>query len=93
MTSRNFVIVTVVALIQISATCGNAASKDRVVTLYRNSAIDKNMRIHVATFDADEKQEYNYENCAVASGLFSKQPGVTVRYWCETGFYKRHSSY
>ena len=57
-------------------------------TLYRSSAVDANMRIHVATFDADEVSPYNQENCQLAADLFAKQTGVTVRYWCEQGRYR-----
>jgi hypothetical protein len=48
------------------------------------------MRIHVATFDADDNAggTYNQENCGVARALFQSQEGVTVNYWCEKGRYK-----
>ncbi|MDK9721247.1 MAG: hypothetical protein OEL53_08700 [Rhodospirillales bacterium] len=60
-----------------------------VYTLYRTSPLDPNMRIHMATFDADESSPtYNQENCQLAADLFTKQPGVTVRYWCEKGRYR-----
>ncbi len=63
-------------------------SEDSVYTLYRDSALDKSMRIHVATFDADASQAYNKENCEIARDLFEGQPGVTVTYWCEKGYYR-----
>ena len=64
-------------------------SEDSVYTLYRDSALDKSMRIHIATFDADESsQAYNKENCEIARDLFEGQPGVTVTYWCEKGYYR-----
>jgi len=46
------------------------------------------MRIHVATFDSDDGDKYNEENCRMAMELFQKQPGVKVRYWCEKGRYR-----
>jgi hypothetical protein len=52
-------------------------------TLYRNSPIDKNMRIHVASFDADEGAAHNRENCELAKGLFQAQPGTVTTFWCE----------
>jgi hypothetical protein len=52
--------------------CGNAAT----YTLYRNSVVLENARIHVATFDAAAAEQYNSENCRVASDLFQQQPGV-----------------
>lgn len=58
-------------------------------TLYRNSVPDVLMRIHVSTFDAADGEEYNQENCEIAASLFREQPGVSVRYWCEKGSYRR----
>lgn len=66
-----------------------AQSDAEVLTLYRNSALDATMRIHVATFDSVDGKDYNAENCAVAAGLFGGQDGVSVRYWCEPGRYRR----
>ena len=61
-----------------------------VFTLYRNSAVDKNMRVHVASFDvANGGDGYNDENCRIAAGLFQAQEGVTVRYWCEKGRFRK----
>jgi hypothetical protein len=59
---------------------GIKVSEDRVYTLYRSSVLGEDRRCHVATFDADEEQEYNRENCEIARGLFQNQPGVKVRY-------------
>jgi hypothetical protein len=58
-------------------------------TLYRNSTTNENMRIHVATFDAAEGNDYNSANCDIAKNLFASQDGVKVRYWCEKGGYKK----
>lgn len=67
-----------------------SSHEKNVVTLYRNSAFDSTMRIHVATFDATTNpRSYNSENCGIAAKLFQEQPGVSVRYWCEPGRYKR----
>lgn len=76
------------ALLGLASLAGCGGS-DGVYTLYRSSPIDANMRIHVATFDASDGHDYNNENCRLASDLFRTQPGVTVRYWCEKGRYKR----
>jgi hypothetical protein len=65
------------------------SSDDNTFTLYRNSVADSNMRIHVSTFDTNEKAEYNRENCDIASKLFGAQPGVKTKYWCEKGRYKK----
>lgn len=64
-----------------------AATDDEVFTLYRNSAFDATMRIHVATFDTDDGRDYNAQNCQIAADLFGEQDGVVVRYWCEPGRY------
>lgn len=62
---------------------------DDVYTLYRASPIGPSMRIHMATFDADgEGTSYNRDNCNLTANLFMKQPGVTVRYWCEPGKFR-----
>jgi hypothetical protein len=65
------------------------APADRAFTLYRNSVTDANMRLHVATFDAEEKEEYNRGNCDVAQQLFQSQPGVKTKFWCEKGYFRR----
>ena len=54
-----------------------------VYRLYRSSMAFKDARLHVATFDAEDGDEYNRENCDIARDLFVRQPGVMVRYWCE----------
>jgi len=57
-------------------------------TLYRTSAVDPMMRVHIATFDAEERSpSYNQENCWTAADLFMSQEGVSVRFWCEPGRY------
>jgi len=59
-----------------------------VFTLYRNSVLDRTMRVHVATFDTDNGARYNKENCVVAADLFQSQAGVDTRYWCELGRFR-----
>jgi hypothetical protein len=42
---------------------GNLLSSDgSVFVLYRNSVTDENMRLHVATFDATDGENYNRGN-------------------------------
>ena len=67
-------------------TACSVASGD-VYTLYRNSSTTggDSMRIHVATFDSKDGEDYNRENCDTARQLFVAQEGVIVRYWCEKG--------
>ncbi len=65
------------------------ASEDKVYTLYRSNPYLETMRVHVATFDADEKPSFNQENCETARALFQSQPDVKVRYWCEQGYFTK----
>lgn len=60
-----------------------------VFTLYRNSPVGAGFgeRFHIATFDANQSEGYNQENCFLARDLFQLQPGVGVDYWCEAGRY------
>lgn len=64
-------------------------------SLYRNTELFEDARLHVATFDAgyrdDEMKEYNRENCERARSLFQGQPGVKPRFWCEKGRFKEMS--
>ena len=75
-----------IALVLLSA-CG----ADSTYTLYRTSPVDNQslQRIHVATFDGYSDEAYNRENCQLAAKLFQGQQGVTVKYWCEKGRYKK----
>jgi hypothetical protein len=47
------------------------------------------MRLHVATFDANEQEEYNRENCEVAARLFAAQAGVKTKFFCEKGRFRK----
>lgn len=58
-------------------------------TLYRSGVNQPDNRFHVATFDATDGNEYNNGNCKIAQDLFQSQPGVTVRFWCEKGRFKK----
>jgi outer membrane biogenesis lipoprotein LolB len=78
-----------IASIVLSACSFGSTSDGQVSTLYRNSVTDENMRIHIATFDASEKEEYNRGNCGQAQLLFQNQPGVKTRFWCEKGRFKK----
>ena len=62
-----------------------ASANQTAATLYRNSVLNENARYHIATFDTNEGEAYNWENCQLAAKLFQAQPGVTTRFWCEKG--------
>lgn len=76
--------ITIILLLFLSA----CKAEDGVYTLYRNSPLDSAMRVHVATFDAKDGNDYNAENCQIGVEVFGGQPGVIARYWCEKGYYK-----
>jgi hypothetical protein len=76
-------------LIAFSQANAHQSSSAYPVTLYRNSVLDRLMRIHVATFNTDGGYQYNWENCVLAASLFQSQPGVKTYFWCEPGDYKK----
>lgn len=76
----------IVLALVMTASGGAAAS---TFTLYRNSPLGPSMRLHVATFDAADGEQYNRENCNLAADLFSKQGGLKARFWCEAGRFRR----
>jgi len=71
----------IIGLLLVSA-CGQPAP-GTTYRLYRESPLAGVKPMHVASFDASDGDDCNRENCVIAQELFSKQPGVTVRYWCE----------
>lgn len=71
------------------AGCGFSQTDDSPYTLYRDSVSGESMRVHVATFDAAENDQYNRSNCAQAQNLFQHQRSVKTRFWCEKGRFKK----
>lgn len=84
-----------------SCTALAACSEERAatVTLYRNSALDASMRVHWATFDADDKGGYNLNNCLMAARLLNANVTASAKaqgmqrdrflgFWCEPGNYR-----
>lgn len=76
------------ALLVVPLLCACGGSGDSY-TLYRNSVLDGNARYHVASFNTRDGDKYNSENCNLAAQLFQRQPGVTTRFWCEKGSFKK----
>lgn len=74
-------------LCALMAGCGGGGGDQ--YTLYRNSILDANLRIHIATFDTSDGDAYNNENCNLAARLFQQQPEVKARFWCEKGTFKK----
>ena len=64
-------------------------SQSESYTLYRSSVTDENMRIHVASFNSSDGENYNQGNCKIAQELFQKQDGVKTKFWCEKGVFRK----
>jgi len=85
-----FVKTTVVPILVLLLIFGTKVSaNDMVSTLYRTSLIIENARLHVATFNADAGEGYNWGNCLQAAKLFQSQPDVKTYFWCEKGEYAK----
>ena len=65
------------------------SKNDTTYTLYRNSILDANMRIHVATFDSEEggklNPDYNNASCRETAELYNKYDTAGKLWWCEVG--------
>ena len=85
-------IAAIAALAWMVAACSLGGVPDsKVYTLYRSGVLDTKMRLHVATFDADDgntTEEYNHDNCEQAAALFQSQPRVITKFWCEKGRFR-----
>lgn len=82
-----------IALTLFTFICGcesiSSPADSSVFVLYRNSVANKDMRIHVATFDSTDGESYNKGNCEQANELFQAQPGVKTKFWCEKGRFRK----
>lgn len=80
--------------------CGQGGkSRAETYTLYRNSFLDSTTRIHWATFDAADRENYNMGNCLMAARLLNanvnasamaegKPRDLSLGFWCEEGKYR-----
>jgi len=74
---------------------GQSKNPKDMATLYRDSVVIENARMHIATFNSSIEAWrgnlfwYNWENCMTAAKLFQGQSGVKTRFWCEKGPYKK----
>ena len=50
--------------------------ESQVWTLYRDSRIDPNKRFHVGTYDTDDKEYYNKENCKQSARLRNNEEAI-----------------
>lgn len=87
MKTQQMIALVAVPCIAVLASCG--VSEGDTYTLYRNSVITQDARMHVASFDTAEGNRYNSENCQHAMELLQAQPDVKVRFWCEKGRYRK----
>jgi hypothetical protein len=70
------------ATIVLAAAC---AREPGAYTLLRNETVGDTARIVVATFNANETEEFNRGNCEHARELFQIEPSNRARFWCEKG--------
>lgn len=92
---RSFILLSLIALGACGKTNGAAT-----VTLYRNSSLDPNARVHFGTFDAaDSDSTFNMSNCQMAARLLNanirklndyRQP---AGFWCEPGEFSEEGSH
>ena len=71
------------------ADIGIKTPEEKVYTLDRDSILLEGERIHFATFDANDTEQYNKDNCLSTADLIMKLPNLQEKYWCENGYYKR----
>jgi hypothetical protein len=83
----------ILCLVLVSLTaCSQRLEESKVYTLYRSGSVDETMRLHVATFDADDgsnSESYNRNNCDTIKTLRGEvSEAFKNKYWCEKGYYK-----
>lgn len=86
--TRRLCLVVLLSAATVSA-CQSGTDTGSVWTLYRDSIAGESDRVHVATFDAAEKELYNRSNCELAQALFQNRKDVRTRFWCEKGRFKK----
>lgn len=67
--------------------------EEKFYTLYRDSAIIENSRIHFATFNSNESESFNKRNCEDTAVLINNLPDLGIsnlgaKYWCEKGYFR-----
>jgi hypothetical protein len=87
----------VFSFVALSACGFPSSSEAEPETLYRNSQVDGSMRIHVATFDAENSNlHYNLLNCQMTSKVLNanveklnpERKRQRVGFWCEKGTFE-----
>lgn len=74
-----------------------APQNDDVWTLYRDSEIAPNMRVHVATFDSAERAalngpSYNQSSCNETADLYAANDPAGKTWWCEPGRFREQAN-
>lgn len=91
---RSFMLIAAMGL----ALSGCGARSAPRYSLYRNSGMDRTLRIHWATFDARESDpSYNEANCMMAARLLNANMRAlggagydpSEGFWCEPGSYEK----
>lgn len=89
---------------QKASTASPRSASASIATLYRNSPLSADLRVHWATFDVEgEPPNYNLSNCQMAARLLNanniasakaegKEPYPSVGFWCENGTYREEGS-
>ena len=65
------------------------SARNSAVTLYSDSPLIENERVHVATFDAYNDLEYNLGNCEISADLRMESATSNIKYWCEEGYFRK----
>ena len=58
---------------------GCEAERSDSFTLYRNSALDHSLRVHWASFNANDKDNYNMNNCLMAARLLNANVSASAK--------------
>lgn len=91
-------LVVIGVLLLVTGCSGENPFNDDEVTLYRNSPLSRELRVHWATFDASDGADYNLGNCQMMAKLLNanviasaeaegESPASDVGFWCELGPY------
>lgn len=88
-------------IVMLATTLVGCGSKAETFTLYRNSGTSTDLRVHWATFDADESStSYNQTNCTMAARILNANMKTLsgaaydprIGFWCEPGRFEEEGS-
>lgn len=78
-----------IAIVAASSLLSSCGQMEDIYTLYQATFKNPNARKHVATFDAADGRDYNYQNCHSTQYLYQQKFGADEKYWCEYGPYRK----